>query len=159
VGGSCGWQQTGLRLAVPAASRGALDANIQLQRPVGEAASVIGREEALHLDPSLSIGDDEVIGYEPGAGAADPVATAESLATAVRPAGARIETGTEVQAIAVASGRVTGVQSSKGPIPADTVVTAGAWARPLMLRRGIDPPIFPAISRVCVLRWARPHPP
>jgi glycine/D-amino acid oxidase-like deaminating enzyme len=67
-----------------------------------------------------------------------------ALGTAFRGRGGDVLEGTGVVAIRHKSGRVTGVETTSGPVEADTIVLAtGAWSAPLMREVGIDLPVRP----------------
>ena len=63
-----------------------------------------------------------------------------ALHTAAQRAGVEFRTGIDVQAITVSDGRAVGAETSAGPLGAGSVVvTAGAWAKPLLERAGVGP--------------------
>ena len=75
-------------------------------------------------------------------GHANPQKAVEAFAAAARRAGADIRTGVEVQGIETAHGRVTGVRTSDGVLPADRVIVAAGVFTPTLLEPlGIEVPI------------------
>ncbi|MEZ4316885.1 MAG: FAD-binding oxidoreductase [Myxococcota bacterium] len=61
-----------------------------------------------------------------------------------RAQGARLDLGVRVVGLLQHAGRVTGVQTSTGPVHADTVVLAtGAWSSALARAHGLDRPLVP----------------
>lgn len=63
----------------------------------------------------------------------DPYTFTTALVQDAVDQGARLETGTEVESIRAANGRVVGIEADDGGIRADTVVVAaGWWTRPLL---------------------------
>ena len=93
----------------------------------------------------------------PTDGHADPIATVQAFAAAAERHGARILTETAVTGIDVAGGRVTGVQTSVGPIAADVVVVAaGIYSGRLCQSLGQELPI--TVKHVSVLQTV-PLPP
>ena len=63
----------------------------------------------------------------------DPYTFATALLQDAVEQGAQLQTGTEVEAIRVANGRVSGIETENDRIRADTVVVAaGWWTRPLL---------------------------
>lgn len=154
VGGDCRFTRTGLFVIAPEASRGDLEANVAMQQGLGVDVRIVDAAEARDYDPNLELEEGAVAAYEPGAGAADAMAACNTLAAAVLRAGVEIRTETTVLGIRHASGRVTGVDTTAGPIDAGSVVVApGAFAHPLLRPLGIDLPMIPATSRIAIFRW------
>ncbi|MCC7022901.1 MAG: FAD-binding oxidoreductase [Thermomicrobiales bacterium] len=95
--------------------------------------------------------------YCPTDGHANPNRTVEAFARAAERHGARLLTGTAVTGIAAEGGRVRGVRTSGGDIPADAaVVAAGVFSGHLLAPLGIDLPID--VARVAVVQTT-PMPP
>jgi glycine/D-amino acid oxidase-like deaminating enzyme len=83
----------------------------------------------------------------------DPRATACGLAQDV----ARVHTGVDVKAIAVAGGRVTGLRTTEGPLSCGAVVVAaGPWSRALVEAAGAPLPLEPRKGQLVRLRAPRP---
>ena len=83
-----------------------------------------------------------------------PRAIARALAGCV----ARVRTGCRVDAVALADGRVAGVETACGPLAADAVVVAaGAWSRPLCEAAGLPLPLEPRKGQL--VRLAAPRGP
>lgn len=80
--------------------------------------------------------------YCPTDGHANPTATVRAFAAAARRHGAVVHTNTEVTGIAVLGGRVTGLQTTLGPMAADVVVlAAGVYTDRLARLAGLDVPM------------------
>ena len=78
----------------------------------------------------------------PSDGHANPTATVRAFAAAAERHGATIRTGTTVEEIIVASGRVRGVRTEDEAITADTVIlAAGVYSDRLLEALGIDLPL------------------
>lgn len=93
----------------------------------------------------------------PTDGHANPTATVAAFAAAATRHGATIRTGVTVEVIDTAGGRVHGVRTSEGAIPADAVVVvAGVWTGRLLAPLGLDLPL--AIRQVAVIQTV-PLPP
>jgi sarcosine oxidase, subunit beta len=87
----------------------------------------------------------------PTDGHANPIATVRAFAEAARRYGAAIRTGTEVTAIAVVGGRVTGVHTTDGPVGADVVVlAAGVYTDRLCELAGLTLPL--KVAHVAVVQ-------
>ena len=145
------------------------DGNLRLAHTPEEMdfiANMVTEQKALGLDlefladtkavravaPALS---DEVLAASicPTDGHADPIATVQAFAEAAKRHGAKILTQTIVTGIEQHGGRVTGVQSTSGPIAADmVVVTAGIHSGQLCQMLGLTLPI--TVKHVSVLQTA-----
>lgn len=80
--------------------------------------------------------------YTPEDGHAEPGKATRAIAAAATELGARIDEHVTVQAIRVSGGRVTGVDTSAGPMRADTLIcAAGAWSSRLLRPLGIRLPV------------------
>lgn len=78
----------------------------------------------------------------PTDGQANPTRTVSAFAAAAERLGATIRTGVSVESIVVESGRVTGVMTDSGPVPADAVaVVAGIHTPELIAPLGYDLPL------------------
>ncbi len=123
----------------------------ELQRSLGVRADLVGAEEAAKLAPGIA--PEGIVGaaYGPNDGIADPSGLTQGYATLARRAGAEIELGVRVASIRVESGRVTGAQTSDGPVDAAVVVNAaGPWAGELAKTAGVELPLEPIPRHVLV---------
>ncbi len=88
---------------------------------------------------------DDLVGavWLPGDGKANPADITQALARGARTGGVRIFEKTRVTAVDTKDGRVTGVQTTEGPITAEIVVNcAGQWARQLGRMVGVTVPLY-----------------
>lgn len=88
---------------------------------------------------------DDLVGavWLPGDGKANPADITQALARGARNGGVRILEKTRVTAIDTSDGRVTGVQTTQGPIRAEIVVNCGGqWARQLARTVGVTVPLY-----------------
>lgn len=155
VGGDCGFQKIGLLTFTPPEYRDRLEARVAMHRELGVDAHLIRPEDARELDPSLFVDDVELVEYEPNSGFADPNATVFGFANAATARGVEFKLETRAERIVTAGGRVTGVETSAGPIATATVVVAaGGWANKLFAPLGIDLGLVPIEAQVVVFRWA-----
>lgn len=123
----------------------------RMQRGLGVDARELSAAEAVELAPGIS--NEGLIGatYCPDDGIADPAALTEGFASIARRAGAEIRTGVSVEAIRADGDRVTGVETSEGPVEAPLVVNAaGPWAGPLAATVGVRLPLEPVPRNVVV---------
>lgn len=112
-------------------------------RALGVEASLLSPEEVRETEPELR---GELLGATlfPGDLQCSPRAIARGLAREAERLGARVLTGRAVEGVGCSGGRVTGVLTSEGPVPADAVVLAtGAWSAPLAARCGLRLPLEP----------------
>jgi glycine/D-amino acid oxidase-like deaminating enzyme len=109
-----------------------------------DAATVATLEPALRRPPAWAV-------WAPGDGAIDAVGVTERLVAGARAHGARVHPDTPVTAIRRdAAGRIAGVETGAGPLPAATVVLAAgvattALGAPLGVRVPVEPspaPLF-----------------
>src|SRR6185295_4221732 len=85
----------------------------------------------------------------------DPVGTTHGLLERARDLGAEVLLQTEVAGVEQAGGKVTGVQTSSGPISAPAVMVAGGvWAVPMLLDLGV--PVELKTVRIQVAIFRRP---
>src|SRR5205823_7021028 len=99
--------------------------------------------------PSVDTRGIAAAAYEPTSGYADAVATTRAFVAAAERYGAELLEGTPVRAITTASGRVTGVETSRGRIEAPIVVcAANTWAPKLLATAGVDLPVVPRRAQV-----------
>ncbi|PRY02323.1 GcvT family protein [Allonocardiopsis opalescens] len=122
----------------------------ELHRRAGLAAAsgvrgeVVGPEECARLWPLLDPG--AVLGgfHTPGDGLADAVRAAEAQARRAAARGAVFRGRCAVTGLTRAGGRVTGVTTDRGEVPAEVVVSAaGFWGPELGRLAGVSVPLLP----------------
>jgi sarcosine oxidase subunit beta len=161
--GDCGFLKTGMARIVSADNEQKLRANVDMLERVGVNTRVIGAPELAEVAPYWHVDDVTAAAWEPDSGCADPVGTVHGLLERARDLGAEIKTHTEVAGVDVSGGKVTGVQTSGGPISASTVVIAGGvWAVPMLRDLGVPVNLQPVRIQVALFRrppsLAGPHP-
>jgi sarcosine oxidase subunit beta len=147
--------------------------NLRLARTPDEAERIralVASQRALGLDLEYLPDNASVRAVAPAIGAAvlaasfcptdghaDPIRTVQAYAQAARRSGAVITEGIAVRAIRAERGRVVGLETPDGFVPADAVVVAaGVHAPELLATMGLDLPITAQV--VSVVRTA-PAPP
>jgi sarcosine oxidase subunit beta len=108
----------------------------------GVAAQLLDRDETCRLEPNLS--PQSILGalYHPNEANLNPFNLVHGYARRGRQHGLEIWRHTEVTAVRVQGGRVTGLDTTVGPLKAGWVIlTAGAWARHLARTAGVDLPL------------------
>jgi glycine/D-amino acid oxidase-like deaminating enzyme len=142
VGGECGFTQTGFLWVEHGPDEPRVRANVESHRALGIDTTVVHADGIRELAPSFQLDGDEVAAYEPKSGYADPSAATFALLAAAKARGTRLLVGTEVTAITVAGGRVTGVETTRGAFAAPIVVdAAGAWAGLVSRMVGVEIPL------------------
>lgn len=121
------------------------------QRAAGVEAVEVSAERARELEPDLALGVVGAVHY-PQDAQVQPVAAAEALLASARRAGAVVRTGVEVTGpLRGAGGRLTGVTTTRGEVPAsDVVVAAGPWSADVAERLGSWIPVRPRRGTVLV---------
>lgn len=160
VGGNCGYHPTGLIATVyqhgpddPNVAR--MHANVAMQRRIGIVTEVITAAQLQELQPFDEVSDLVCAAYEAEGGAVDAVATVRALLAAAQGRGARLREGVVVTGIRAAGGRVTGVETSEGPVDAAVVVScANTGSAPLLATADVEVPI--RVMRVPVAILERP---
>jgi len=110
---------------------------LALQHRLGVPSRELSVEEALAIVPQLSADGLLAATYCELDGYATPEAVVQWYAR-----GVDVRQGCEVTGIRAEAGRVTGVETSKGPIACGTVVCcAGAWSREVAALAGVDLPV------------------
>jgi len=138
------WQDGYLFVLSTEESARSFRANVNLQRAHGVDVQWLSADDAARLAPGVVV--DDVIGatYCAADGVADPNGVTMGFAKAAQAAGATILRDTEATAVRVQSGRVTGLDTSRGHIATRTVVNAaGPWARHIGRLAGVSVPVDP----------------
>ncbi len=111
-------------------------------------------DDVAALEPHL-LDPPPVAMHRPEDAALDPVATSELLVAAARDRGARVLTGTLATGLEHQAGTVTGVQTTAGDLPAETVVlAAGTGTVALCSGIGVTVPVEPSPAVLVRLRAA-----
>jgi len=156
VGLETGWREVGsLRLASSGERMEELARQAGWAKTFGLPLELISAAEARELFPPLST--DGVLGaaYLPTDGYIDPSQLTFALAEGARRGGAEIATHTRVTGIGVERGRVTGVETDKGPIETAIVVDAGGiFAGEIGRLAGVNVPVIPMAHEYLVTRPA-----
>ena len=153
VGGHSGFIQNGLVLMVGEKDRDALHKNVALGRAHGVPVSMIDAARARDLVPGLDTGGAVAFAWEENAGYGDGYGTTVAFAGAARGRGVAIDQGTAATGIALESGRVAAVVTTKGTIATRTVVNAaGPWADRVARMAGVDLPLKLELIEEAVIR-------
>ncbi len=113
---------------------------VDASREYGLNTRLVSPDEIRSLVPGIQ-GDWLGGMYTPNDGHAEPTKAPAAFANAARRLGATIEEGCTAQAIELAGGRVSGVQTDRGTISAPAVVVAaGGWSSRLLRTAGLGLP-------------------
>jgi sarcosine oxidase subunit beta len=157
--GSCGFVPSGYLRLEPAGREAILRQRVEMLRGAGVESQVVGPDDVARLAPYVRTDGVVVAAYEPGSGCADANGTIAGFIEAATRRGAEVRTDTTVTGIRVEHGRVTGVDTTGGPIDAPiVVVAAGAWSNPLFQSVGLDLPITGALTQCVVCDSTAPLP-
>lgn len=157
VGGDCGYVPAGIVITLPTGpgcerNIELLHRNVAFQNQLGIESRVITADELHELQRFARVDDIAAAAYEPTSGYVDAVAATRSMAIAARKAGALIKEGCRVHRIVTAGGRVTGVETDDGLVPAGTVVcAAGPWSTALLATAGVAVPITALRVQIAIL--------
>jgi len=125
--------------------------NVAMQRRMGVEVEWLDAAGACELTPGLDATGVLAATFCAKDGIADPNGVTLGFAGAARRAGARIHLEEEVTGIRVEGGRVTGVETTAGPIATRVVVdAAGPWAGLIGKMAGLDIPIQPLRRHIFV---------
>ena len=123
----------------------------ELQRSLGLDASWLSGRECRRVEPGLA---PRVAGgvLAPKEAAVDPRAVVQALLAVLDDTKVEVAAGVEVRAVEESGGRVTGVATSGGSVPAARVLIAcGAWSASL---HESAPPVRPVKGQIVRLRGA-----
>ena len=122
-----------------------LRTNQERQKALGLTNACMVSAEEIRRQYPLLRGDDIVGGsFCPSDGFVDPHSAMTGFIKCAQERGARLWRETEVTGIRRAGGRITGVETTRGPVATRTVVNAaGAWAGQVGTLAGIELPVEP----------------
>lgn len=144
LGGEAGIRRKGALLvhsgeAVPEAEA----ERLRQMRAAGVECQALDAERTREAEPELT-GTLAGSSFFPRDLQCAPRALARGLAREAERLGARVMAGRDVEAIAVRDGRIEGLGTAAGPIPADRVLlAAGAWSAALAEAAGLALPLEP----------------
>lgn len=153
VGDECGFVERGFLVLVDAKDQAGLEANVELQRKVGIQTELISSGTVRELMPGADRTDLKAAAFEPESGYADPYLTVTAYARAARRLGVDVLQDTEVTGIRFRSGKVMGVDSTRGKLDARVVLnSAGAWGSRVARMAGVTVPIDSCRVQVAFFR-------
>src|SRR4051794_16378472 len=148
-----GYVRCGYLLTVPERLVEACRGNVALLQGLGLDTRFLEPHEIRAVEPELSLDGVAGAAYEPDGGFADAQKMCLAWYAAASARGLDGRLGCGVTAIVVEGGRVRGVATDEGFVPAGQVVLAtGAWANDLLTPLGVGQPIELRRLQVAVLR-------
>jgi len=129
IGRSIDFHRSGsLKAAYTEAGEARLDRDLALARELGAEAVRTSAAEAERLAPHFKPGAARAIGHVPSDGWIEPAKVAIAYVARAQELGARAMPFTRAGAVLHSGGKVTGVETARGPISTPTIVdAAGAW--------------------------------
>ncbi len=140
VGGSCGFNKTGLvRVVAGEQQAKELEEHVARLQAIGVPVQTMSPDDLKALEKGCCADDLSLVAYAPEDGFADSMAATQAFASRAKALGCKFLTGTFARSIRVENGRVYGVDTNAGSIEALTVVvTAGAWSDRLLKPLGVE---------------------
>lgn len=127
---------------------------VHMMQGLGVDSQMISMDDLKELAPGISTEDVGAASYESQSGFAYPADAVQSLAGRARALGVEVLLSTIATKITTQSGRVTGVETSAGPIAASAVVlAAGAWSGKLAEAVGLKLEQIPKRSMAANSGW------
>jgi sarcosine oxidase subunit beta len=126
---------------------------VKIQHQYGVPVEVLSPEEVKHRWPYLEVENLKGGIFGPEDGYVDPYDVTMAIANKTRKMGISILERTEVTDIFLENGRITGVETSQGPISSKIIVNAaGAWGGEIARMAGIDLPVQPYRRQVFITK-------
>lgn len=162
MGGPPVFTHTGFVNVVGPRDAEALRHNVEMLQGIGINTVALTPQELKALQPFANVDDIGAAAYEPDSGYANPSDTVEGFRRRIVELGGTVLQWTAVTAVRRGDSRITGVETSAGPIESPVVVVAaGAWAPRFCRTFGVTVEARPkAIDTVHVARppeLARAH--
>jgi 4-methylaminobutanoate oxidase (formaldehyde-forming) len=145
TGVATGWKQVGSLFLARTEDRVTQNRRAAaMARQFGVDSHEISREEVAAIWPMMRTDDLAGAVLIPGDGRTEPASTARALAEGARKHGVSVQEGVRVSRLRHQGTRVTGVETTLGPIEAETVLLCGGmWTRQLGLDHGFAVPAYP----------------
>ncbi len=157
MGRSVDFHRSGsLKAAYTEAGEARLRAGLETARALGIEAGLVSTAEARRLAPHFEPGPARAIGHVPSDGWLEPAKVAIGFAARAAQLGARMLPFTRVEQLLHTGGRVLGVATAAGEIPAPVVVdAAGAWTSRVAAAGGIALPLVPVRHQLFITEAIR----
>jgi len=134
-----------------------LQKNVALQNSLGYMTKIVSHDEAREICPGVAVDDAIGFTFNHRDGHADPFLTTFAYQEAAKRLGVTFHKHTEVTGIKVASGKVTGVITTKGEIDAPIVINAaGPYAQFVAKMAGVDIPNYSERHEIIITEPVEP---
>ncbi len=148
-----GFVRCGYLLTVPERLVEACRANVAMLQQIGLDTRFLAGEEIREVEPELSLEGVAGAAYEPDGGFADAPKMCLGWFAAAVARGLDAHLGCAVRALRVEHGRIAGLETDEGFVPAGRVVlTTGAWANDLLDAHGARQPVELRRLQVAIVR-------
>ncbi len=160
VGGDAGYRRPGFLRIAADWSLEQIGAEFDLLDRMGVRYERVAYDDLSQYAPTATFHAGERGLFLPDGGLADPVRTTRALARAAERLGAEVVEGVAVTGLAIANGRIAGVETTQGRVATGVVVNcAGAWSRGLAALAGVDLPIEDHRTPTAILYAPQGFPP
>ncbi len=134
-----------------------LQKNVALQNSLGYMTKIVSHDEAREICPGVAVDDAIGFTFNHRDGHADPFLTTFAYQEAAKRLGVTFHKHTEVTGIKVASGKVTGVITTKGEIDAPIVINAaGPYAQFVAKMAGVEIPNYSERHEIIITEPVEP---
>jgi sarcosine oxidase subunit beta len=142
LGGPTGFVRHGYMVIAPPEQEQAIRDVVPVQQSLGVRTEILTTEQVAERWPALDVGGVALACFEETSGYADPVLTVRSIVRAAKRLGLEVVEGCRVVGVSKNGGRVSGVETSDGPIATGVVVNAaGPWGDRVSRMAGVDYPL------------------
>jgi glycine/D-amino acid oxidase-like deaminating enzyme len=126
-------------------------ADLEVARSIGVEVDLISAADAHRLAPWFEPGEPRAIGYVPSDAYLEPSKLPIAYVQLAQAQGVRVLPFTPVTGLLQDGGRIAGVSTPRGDLPADVVVdSAGGWARAVAMTARIRLPLVPVRHQLFV---------
>jgi sarcosine oxidase subunit beta len=142
LGGPSGFVRHGYMVIAPPEQEQAIRDVVPVQQALGVRTEILTTEQVAERWPALNVDGVGLACFEETSGYADPVLTVRSIVRSAERKGLEVVEGCTVLGISTDRGRVSGVDTSEGPIATGIVVNAaGPWGDRVGRMAGVDYPL------------------
>lgn len=142
LGGPSGFVRHGYMVIAPPEQEQAIRDVVPVQQALGVRTEILATEEVAERWPALNVDGVALACFEKTSGYADPVLTVRSIVRSAEQRGLELLEGCAVVGVSTDGGRVTGVETSEGPIATGVAVNAtGPWGDRVGRMAGVDYPL------------------
>jgi sarcosine oxidase, subunit beta len=158
-GADCGFRQTGMVYLHPETDAAALRDAAGYMNSIGTRIETLGPMDVKREFPLFDLEGVGIVGWEPDAGYADPVATTAGLLAGACELGARQRLYTRVIGLEPRHGGGANLTLEDGETAEceRLLIAAGPWTRQLAAGVGADLPLTVERHYVATIRWSRAH--